>query len=82
MNNVIYMFRCVDSTLVVKGKVNSIVMDSCKKSAVVFDSLVSSVEFVNCQSVQMQVKLINLSNLFVQNASLFFCDVTLIAFHL
>lgn len=60
MNNVIYMFRCVDSTLVVKGKVNSIVMDSCKKSAVVFDSLVSSVEFVNCQSVQMQVKLINL----------------------
>ncbi|XP_034235346.1 adenylyl cyclase-associated protein 1 [Thrips palmi] len=55
MNNVVYMFKCVDSTLIVKGKINSIVMDSCKKSAVVFDSLVSSVEFVNCQSVQMQV---------------------------
>lgn len=56
MNNVVYMYKCVDSTLIVKGKINSIVMDSCKKSAVVFDSLVSSVEFVNCQSVQMQVQ--------------------------
>ncbi|XP_011691870.1 PREDICTED: adenylyl cyclase-associated protein 1 isoform X2 [Wasmannia auropunctata] len=55
MNNVIYMFRCQDSTLTVKGKVNSVVMDSCRKSSVVFDSVVASVEFVNCQSVQMQV---------------------------
>ncbi|XP_017882135.1 adenylyl cyclase-associated protein 1 isoform X1 [Ceratina calcarata] len=55
MNNVIYMFRCQESTLVVKGKVNSIVMDSCRKSSIVFDSVVSSIEFVNCQSVQMQV---------------------------
>ncbi|XP_011873041.1 PREDICTED: adenylyl cyclase-associated protein 1 [Vollenhovia emeryi] len=55
MNNVVYVFRCQDSTLTVKGKVNSVVMDSCRKSSVVFDSLVSSIEFVNCQSVQMQV---------------------------
>ncbi|KAI4502710.1 hypothetical protein M0802_001754 [Mischocyttarus mexicanus] len=54
MNNVVYMFRCQDSTMTVKGKVNSIVMDSCRKSSVVFDSVVSSIEFVNCQSVQMQ----------------------------
>lgn len=55
MNNVVYMFRCQDSTLTIKGKINSVVMDSCRKSSVVFDSLVSSIEFVNCQSVQMQV---------------------------
>ncbi|XP_067011122.2 adenylyl cyclase-associated protein 1 isoform X2 [Anabrus simplex] len=55
MNNVIYMFKCQDSTLTVKGKINSVVLDSCRKSSVVFDSVVSSVEFVNCQSVQMQV---------------------------
>lgn len=30
-------------------------LDSCKKTSVVLDSVVSSVEFVNCQSVQMQV---------------------------
>ncbi|XP_055680988.1 adenylyl cyclase-associated protein 1 isoform X2 [Lutzomyia longipalpis] len=55
MNNVAYMFRCQDSTLTVKGKINSIVIDSCKKCSILFDSLVSSIEFVNCQSVQMQV---------------------------
>ncbi|XP_022914902.1 adenylyl cyclase-associated protein 1 isoform X2 [Onthophagus taurus] len=55
MNNVVYVFRCQDSTIMVKGKLNSIVMDSCKKTSVVFDSLVSSMEFINCQSVQMQV---------------------------
>lgn len=55
MNNVVYMYKCVNSTLQIKGKVNSVTLDSCKKCSVVFDSLVSSVEFVNCQSVQMQV---------------------------
>ncbi|KAH8413198.1 hypothetical protein KR009_008736 [Drosophila setifemur] len=55
MNNVVYVFRCEGSTLTVKGKVNNIVLDSCKKCSLLFDSVVASVEFVNCQSVQMQV---------------------------
>lgn len=55
MNNVVYIYKCQNSSVVVKGKLNSVVMDSCKKTSVVFDSLVSSVEFINCQSVQMQV---------------------------
>lgn len=55
MNNVVYVFRCENSTITVKGKINSIFLDSCKKCSVLFDTVVSSVEFVNCQSVQMQV---------------------------
>ncbi|XP_026759353.2 adenylyl cyclase-associated protein 1 isoform X2 [Galleria mellonella] len=55
MNNVVYMFRCRDSALTVRGKINGVVLDSCTKCAVVFDNLVASIEFVNCQSVQMQV---------------------------
>ncbi|XP_073827477.1 adenylyl cyclase-associated protein 1 isoform X3 [Musca autumnalis] len=55
MNNVVYVFRCEGSTLTVKGKVNNVVFDSCKKCSLLFDSVVASVEFVNCQSVQMQV---------------------------
>ena len=55
MNQVVYIFKCEGSTVQVKGKVNSIVLDSCKKTNIVLDSVVSSVEFVNCQSVQMQV---------------------------
>lgn len=55
MNNVVYAFKCENSTITVKGKINSIFLDSCKKCSVLFDSVVSSIEFVNCQSVQMQV---------------------------
>ncbi|XP_055376165.1 adenylyl cyclase-associated protein 1 [Condylostylus longicornis] len=55
MNNVIYMFKCENSTLTIKGKVNSVFMDSCKKCSLLVDSVVASIEFVNCQSVQMQV---------------------------
>lgn len=61
MNNVVYAFKCDDSQITVKGKINSIFFDSCKKCSVLFDSVVSSVEFVNCQSVQLQVSLINKS---------------------
>ncbi|KOB79469.1 Adenylyl cyclase-associated protein [Operophtera brumata] len=43
MKNVVYMFRCRDSALTVKGKINGVVLDSCTKCAVVFDILVSSV---------------------------------------
>ncbi|KXJ29365.1 Adenylyl cyclase-associated protein 1 [Exaiptasia diaphana] len=55
MQQTIYMYMCKGSTLQVKGKVNSITLDNCKKCAVVFDSVVSTCEFVNCQSVQCQV---------------------------
>lgn len=55
MNNMVYLFKCEGSTLTVKGKINGIILDSCKKCSVLLDSVVSSVEFVNCQSVQMQV---------------------------
>ncbi|KAJ8980718.1 hypothetical protein NQ317_019213 [Molorchus minor] len=55
MNNVVYLYNCVDSTVIIKGKINSITVDSCKKTAIVFDNLVAVIEFINCQSVQMQV---------------------------
>jgi len=55
MQQTIYVYMCKNSTLQVKGKVNSITLDNCKKCAVVFDSVVSTCEFINCQSVQCQV---------------------------
>jgi len=54
VNQSVYVYKCDGSTIQVKGKVNNIILDSCKKTAVVFTSVVSSCEFINCQSVQMQ----------------------------
>jgi len=55
MNQSVYIFKCEGSAIKVNGKCNNIIMDNCKKTAVVFDNVVSSMEFMNCKSVQMQV---------------------------
>ncbi|XP_042888690.1 adenylyl cyclase-associated protein 1-like isoform X4 [Penaeus japonicus] len=55
MDQSVYIFKCQNTVVQVKGKVNSVILDSCKKSAVVFDNLVSSAEVVNCQSCKVQV---------------------------
>ena len=51
----IYIYKCTGSTIVVKGKVNQITLDSCKKVAVVCDSVISGVDIVNSNSCQIQV---------------------------
>jgi len=75
MNQVVYMFGCKDSVINIKGKLNSIVVDSCIKTAVVFESLVSSVEFVNARDCQMQVCSALELRLRVKNCNLICCSV-------
>ncbi|KAH1023510.1 hypothetical protein HUJ04_012705 [Dendroctonus ponderosae] len=55
MNNVVYLYKCTECTVTIRGKINSVVIDACKKTAIVMDSIVAAVEFINCQSVQMQM---------------------------
>ena len=54
-NQTVYVFRCERSTVRVSGKCKSIILDGCEKTAVVFDDVATTCEFVNCRSVQMQV---------------------------
>ncbi|XP_074600510.1 adenylyl cyclase-associated protein 1 [Brevipalpus obovatus] len=54
MSQSVNVFKCKDCLVMVKGKVNSITVDSCSKISLVFDDIVSVVEFVNCQNVQAQ----------------------------
>ncbi|XP_057683768.1 adenylyl cyclase-associated protein 2 [Corythoichthys intestinalis] len=55
LKQVVYIFACNDVTLHVKGKLNSIIVDNCKKLALVFDNVVGIVEIINCKAVQLQV---------------------------
>lgn len=59
MSESVHLYKCTNTVVILKGKANSIIVDSCVKSGVVFDDIVCSVEFVNCQNVQAQVKIIN-----------------------
>ncbi|VDK88541.1 unnamed protein product [Litomosoides sigmodontis] len=54
MKQTVYVFKCENSVIQIKGKVNSVTLDSCKKTSVIFDSLLSQLEVINCQSVQIQ----------------------------
>lgn len=47
--------RCINTTIRVTGKANAISIDSCSRLAIIFDSLVSSVEVTNTQNLQLQV---------------------------
>uniref|UniRef100_A0A0N5BDI3 Adenylyl cyclase-associated protein n=1 Tax=Strongyloides papillosus TaxID=174720 RepID=A0A0N5BDI3_STREA len=54
MKQTVYIFKCEGSVIQIKGKVNSIMMDSCKKTSIVFDNLLSQIEIINSQSIQVQ----------------------------
>ncbi|KAL2080324.1 hypothetical protein ACEWY4_024117 [Coilia grayii] len=55
LKQVVYIFSCNHSTIQVKGKVNSIIMDNCKKLGLVFDNAVGIVEVINSKDVKLQV---------------------------
>uniref|UniRef100_A0A8C2K9H2 Cyclase associated actin cytoskeleton regulatory protein 2 n=1 Tax=Cyprinus carpio TaxID=7962 RepID=A0A8C2K9H2_CYPCA len=55
LRQVVYVFSCSNSTLQIKGKVNSIIVDNCKKLGLVFDSVVGIVEIINSRDIQLQV---------------------------
>lgn len=51
----VYVYQCSKCTVIVKGKVNSISIDSCQRVDLLFDDVLSMVEFINSKNVQMQV---------------------------
>ncbi|OCT57064.1 hypothetical protein XELAEV_18004066mg [Xenopus laevis] len=55
LKQVVYIYKCVNSTLQVKGKINSITVDNCKKLGLVFEDAVGIVEIINSKDVKVQV---------------------------
>ncbi|XP_037693371.1 adenylyl cyclase-associated protein 2-like [Choloepus didactylus] len=55
LKQVAYIFECNKSTLQMKGKINSITTDNCKKFGLVFDNVVGIVEVINSEDIQIQV---------------------------
>jgi adenylyl cyclase-associated protein len=51
----VYLYNCEGITVKVNGKFKSLVLDKCDQCAVVYDTLISSAEMVNCKKIQLQV---------------------------
>lgn len=50
----VYIYNCENATIQIKGKLKSVVFDSCTKSNLLFETAISSCEIVNCKSIQVQ----------------------------
>ncbi|KAG0376797.1 hypothetical protein BGX24_007190 [Mortierella sp. AD032] len=51
----IFIFGCQNSTIQIKTKVTNVAMDSCAKTGLCVESLVTSLDVVNSKSVQLQI---------------------------
>lgn len=47
-------YKCENATIQIKGKVKGVVLDSCTKCNLLFESAISSCEVVNSKRVQLQ----------------------------
>lgn len=52
---VVYVAKCDNCLIQIKGKFNTITLDDCVKTSVSFDAVVGSCDVVNCKSVKIEV---------------------------
>ena len=51
----VYVYKCENSVLQVKGKVNKITVDACKKFSIVCNTVVAGIEVVDGNGVKVQL---------------------------
>ena len=52
----VYIYKCGNAVIDIRGTGKSILVDSCNKTQILCDEMISTVEFVNCKSVKFQVR--------------------------
>lgn len=55
LHHTVHLFNCKNSVLRVHGKINALTMVNCKKTAVVLDSVVSSISITSSPSFEVQI---------------------------
>ncbi|EPS45295.1 hypothetical protein H072_695 [Dactylellina haptotyla CBS 200.50] len=55
INHSVFLFRCKNTTLQIKGKFNAISMNECEKTNVVLDHLVSSIDVIKSKKFAFQI---------------------------
>jgi len=54
LKQTIYIYKCEKCVVRIKGKVNSVSLDGCKRVSVVFEHALALCEMVNCTAVEVQ----------------------------
>ncbi|KAH9252064.1 hypothetical protein BASA81_010046 [Batrachochytrium salamandrivorans] len=56
VKHTVYVYNCIGATVIVEGKCNTITVDSCKKTQVVFSDVLAMCETVNSKQIKIQCK--------------------------
>jgi adenylyl cyclase-associated protein len=75
----VYIRKCDNSLINIKGKCNSVFMDDCQRSVLVFDTVVAACELVNCQRAKIHVNG-NIPTIMVDKTdglNIFLCETSL-----
>jgi len=54
-SHTVFVYKCKDATVVIKGKINSVAIDSCTNTQVVMDTVISTVEVSNGKKIKFQI---------------------------
>jgi len=54
-HHTVLLYKCKNSTVQIVGKVNSVAIDSCTKTQVVMDTVISAVEVINSKGIKFQI---------------------------
>ena len=52
----VYIYNCVGATILIEGKCNTITIDGCKKTQVIFQDVLALCECVNSKNLKIQCK--------------------------
>ncbi|KAJ6256993.1 hypothetical protein Dda_7876 [Drechslerella dactyloides] len=55
INHSVFVFRCKNTTIQIKGKLNAVSMNECEKANVVLDNLVSSIDVIKSKKFAFQI---------------------------
>lgn len=55
IRHTVYIYNCTNSTVMIKGKVNAVSIDACKKTGVLIDNVVSTIDVINGKSISVQI---------------------------
>ena len=50
------LINCKDTQVVIVGKCKSIMLEACNNVKIVFDSVVTSAEIINCKKITFTIK--------------------------
>ena len=55
IRHTVYIYNCTNCTVLIKGKVNAVSIDGCKKTGILIDNVVSTIDVVNGKSISVQI---------------------------